>query len=133
MLGGSQEANTSAYRTHGHHPSSGPSYGGQYSAVYGSTAQQVCYMLQSIYVSSILGLWREYISLKNYRVENFEAHNTKTHGSALLHLFSQDSSCFWSFFFSLEAIYDYANKMKQLILPVWLYNLILKYLFKLFK
>lgn len=48
ILGGSQEANTSAYRTHGHHPSSGPSYGGQYSAVYGSTAQQVCYMLQTI-------------------------------------------------------------------------------------
>ncbi|CAH9102768.1 unnamed protein product [Cuscuta epithymum] len=40
MLGGSQEANASGYRTHGHHPSSGPNYGGQYSAVYGSSAQQ---------------------------------------------------------------------------------------------
>lgn len=41
MLGPPQDAEMSAYTTHGHHPSTVPNYGGQYSSVYGSTAQQV--------------------------------------------------------------------------------------------
>lgn len=41
MLGTPQDAEMSAYRDHSHHPSTVPNYGGQYSSVYGSTAQQV--------------------------------------------------------------------------------------------
>ncbi|KAM3281407.1 protein SHORT ROOT IN SALT MEDIUM 1 [Capsicum chacoense] len=41
ILGPPQDAEMSAYTTHGHHPSTVPNYGGQYSSVYGSTAQQM--------------------------------------------------------------------------------------------
>ncbi|OIT05507.1 hypothetical protein A4A49_49077 [Nicotiana attenuata] len=41
MLGTPQDAEMSAYRDHSHHSSTVPNYGGQYSSVYGSTAQQM--------------------------------------------------------------------------------------------
>lgn len=41
MLGTPQDAEMSAYSAHSHHPSTVPNYGGQYSSVYGSTAQQM--------------------------------------------------------------------------------------------